>query len=105
MIEASKYAIAFLENKEEQRKIIDKIRYIRPDRVILVFEEYCKNSEEEQDVKDKIIAALKKVKSQAGIKNLQVSSIIACDIPSFKSYPTFSNCIGWRTVDALKKES
>ena len=105
--EVKKSVFSFLKNKKgkstknEINKFIRKVKLIKPDKALLVFESYCHDKKNENALKKEIARAVSKIQKDTGV---ETKYLVACDIKSFSEYPTNLGIWGRRTNKLFYKD-
>lgn len=85
-VEVKLSAISFTNDSDKIDKFSQKIKLIRPDVALLVFEQYCDEEAEVQSTKQELNKVVTCISKSVG-KYIRVETIVASDFPEFAEYP------------------
>ncbi len=84
--EVEKSASSFTSKTDEINKFIKKINLIRPDVALLVFEQYCKEGENAEPIKEELKKVVADISKNVG-NYIKVEIVVASDYSEFSEYP------------------
>ncbi len=84
--EVKKSANSFTSKPDEIDNFIEKIKLIKPDIALLVFEQYCEEGDDAEPTKEKLKKMVTYVSENVG-NYIRVEAVVASDYPEFSEYP------------------
>ena len=90
-IEVKKTAAQLTFRDDEVEKYIKKIKVLKPDIALLMFENWSSNNND-NEIKEAFKKIISKIRQESGLPNLKVQCIVAND---FKNYSQYSYELGF----------